>query len=94
MPWSAPYTLHNSVWAKSGAAVPICMIQPLDELSAGAKWNNVNTYGSGKVTVVLEEKPTFARKKRTEADRVIVQTLIPYRLKRSSRGYSHYERLR
>jgi hypothetical protein len=57
-----------------------------------AKWDNVNSYSVGKIYAAQEGTWAFAGKKQIDPDRVFVQTLIPYSLTASSRGYNYYRR--
>jgi len=92
LPEAAAYTLPCSVWRSSGGSVSLGTIQPLDELSTTAKWNNVSTYGPGQVHATREGITTTVRGKQVEADRVFVESFVPYRLTGSVRGYSYYQR--
>jgi hypothetical protein len=87
----APYTLPYTVWRSTGGPVRLGSIQLLDELTATAQWDRVNTYGDGRVRVAREGAVALGRG-RGEPERVFVETLIPYRLIVSSRGYSCYRR--
>jgi hypothetical protein len=86
----APYTLPYSVWRSTGDSVRLGSIQVLDELTATARWNSVSTYGDGQVRAAREGAVALGKK--AEPDRVFVESLIPYRLMASSRGYSYYRR--
>jgi len=87
----APYTLPYSVWRSMGGAVRLGSLQVLDELTATAEWDRVSTYGSGQVHAASESEVRLGER-RSRFDRVFVDTLIPYRLMGSSKGYSVYRR--
>ena len=90
----SPFTLPSSVWRNSEMGVPLGTVQILDELPVSAVWNNVSTYGSGKVKAFLESQFDAGEfGKKAHADRIFVQTLVPYRLSQSSRGYAYYQRV-
>lgn len=85
----SPYTLPCSIWGSTGVSVRLGSIQPLDELSAVARWDSVNTYGGGQV-LATSEAMVGSGKRKAGPDRVFVQSLIPYRLIASSKGYNYY----
>lgn len=85
-----PFTLPVSVWRSSGISVPLGTIQMLDELPVSATWQNVNTFGSGNVSAVQEFPLSLSKRTKSKPDRVFVQTMIPYRLIGSSKGYQYY----
>jgi hypothetical protein len=87
----ASYTLPYSVWRLSSVPVRLGTIQVLDELTAASRWDNVSTYGPGKVYAAKEG--TWALGRQVEPDRAFVETLIPYRLASSSKSYTYYQRV-
>lgn len=93
LPTNAPYTLPQTVWRKEGLEVPLGSIQLLDELSANARWDHVSTYGVGKVKAGLESFSEGEQMTNSVLDRVFVHTFVPYRLRRTARSYSYYERV-
>jgi hypothetical protein len=87
----APYTLPCTVWQSTGDSVRLGSIQALDELSEGARWDSVNTYGDGQV-FATSEAMVGSGKRKAGPDRVFVESFIPYRLMGSSKGYNYYRR--
>lgn len=87
----APFTLPTSIWQSGSSKVRLGTIQPLDELSAEADWDNVNTFADGSISATLDTK--MGEKEGGRADRVFVHSLIPYRMVSSSSGHVYYRRV-
>jgi hypothetical protein len=92
LPETAPYTLPCSILRLTGGSIRLGTIQPLDELSTAARWNSVNTYGTGQVYAAREGMTCTVRNKHIEPDRVFVESFVPYRLAGCARGYSYFQR--